>query len=347
MTEPTNYDLMQDVEIQDLKDIVTTSYQPPDGLEESFPVVGQPMNDAQWQAVTLGLGSGILDQGGQPYWLRLNGSESNTNSTNTMLLTVSRTTNIAQAALRGFYHRLLADMPLSFPGVTSDTTYYVILQYDPAGHQTPGGPITVKVMTALDTTGGKFNVLLWTVARKPNQLLTDAVVKTFRPKISPRITVDTVDALPDPSIYLWGTQAFVTADDSTFRAWGSSEATGGPTQWRPVSDPDWVEYGDTPTYKWPGHGVRRAIKRVGKRRELKGRIMPVDGSSMATSSVGYLVWTIAPGDKPAYASVLPVAGSGSTSPALGKVTIENDEVRLYPTQNMAWLDLASINWEVA
>ena len=35
--------------------------------EESFPVVEQPMSADQWQSVTLGIGNGILDEGGFPY----------------------------------------------------------------------------------------------------------------------------------------------------------------------------------------------------------------------------------------------------------------------------------------
>ena len=237
---PTQYDVIQDARIEDVESLVKNEYNPPSALEYSYPVVDQPMNDEMWQFVTLAFGNGIMDEGGQPYWLRnLN------NATNTATLTTSTTTLTAQAVLRGFYHRLLRDLEISLPPVTVDTTYYVILQYDPVGHQQPTGPIKVKVVTQLDISLGKFYAVMWTVERKPNQLLTDAKVTQGRQKVAPTITVDGFTQLPEPRTVLWGTHAFVSGTTSKDRpgiyvASGASAETGAPTEWREANSTGWT-----------------------------------------------------------------------------------------------------------
>lgn len=276
---PTEYDLVQDDEIQELKDIVTTTYQEPDQSEYSYPVVDQGMNDEQWQYVALALGSGVMDEGGRPYWLKLNGSEANTNSTNTMLLTVSTVTDTAQASLRGFYHRLMADKVLDFPGVTSETTYYVALQYDPQGHKNPTGPISVKVLTRLDTAQGKHYLELWRVIRKPNQLLTDATIERVRPRAAPTQVVATWDQLPDASKCLWGSLFFVHETAETVMAVGSTEDAGGPTRWLNLTSPEWVE-STSNAFPWTGHvaSAKPAWRAIGDKVELRGRIKRQDNS---------------------------------------------------------------------
>ena len=344
MSEPTTYDLVQDTRIQGVEDLVQTSYTPFQGPEFSYPVVHQPMDDEMWQSVTLGVGSGVLDTGGHPYWLR-----DLSDVTDTGKLTVDTTTGTAQAILRGFYHRLTQDMTLNFPPVSQKTTYHVVLEYDPLRHKEPSGPIRVRVLTSLDSSGGKHYLTLYRVTRTPSQLLTQATVERVRPRVAPTIYVWDETHKPDPEKQLWGTMCFVGKTGSIYRATDAADAgeEGEGRAWASVTDPDWVEYGDTPTYKWPGHGPRRAIQREGKKRRLRGRVARVDGSIMAPSATGYLMWTIGDQDKPAFDTKVVVAGGGSINPSMGSIVVSESEVRLYPKDdNMSWVDLAGVWWEV-
>lgn len=224
-------------EVQALRELVQASYKEPRTNEYSFPVVGQAVTDSMWQQITLGMGSGILDQGGQPYWLR-----NLDNATNTAVVTVSKTTKDAQAIIRGFFHRMKTDMKISLPPVSSPTTYYVVLEYDPLGHASETGPISLKVKTALTTAQGKVNLLLWEIPRLPNQLLTDAVVIQKRPKIAPSMTVDTKAQLPqDMTGVLWGTTMTITDGVETgnvYRATGADQS-GWPQRWENDNDRGW------------------------------------------------------------------------------------------------------------
>ena len=95
MADPTLEELQQQVD--ELRSLITTEYEPPTGSEYSYPVVNQPLNDEMWQYITLAMGDGVLDEGGYPY--RLRGRE---NVNNTLRISVSTVTNTAQAVLRGF-----------------------------------------------------------------------------------------------------------------------------------------------------------------------------------------------------------------------------------------------------
>lgn len=246
MSEPTTYDVIQDTRIKGVEDLVQTSYQPFQGPEFSYPVVHQPMDDEMWQYVTLGMGSGLLDVGGQPYWLR-----ELSDVTDTGKLTVSKTTGTAQAILRGFYHRLNQDLTLNFPPVSQKTIYQVVLEYNPLRHKEPGGPIRVRVLTTLDWSGGRHYLPLWDVERDPSSLLSQAKVTQRRPKISPTIHVDRLEHRPDPRTQLWGAQCYVRYGDQmgeTFIASGESEETGGPTKWTSLDNPPWKPITLTPAY---------------------------------------------------------------------------------------------------
>lgn len=341
---PTQYDLVQDGRLDNVESLVKTSYSPPSATEYSYPVVDQPMNDEQWQYVTLGLGDGVLDEGGRPYWLR---DRENTN--NTLKITTSTTTNTAQALVRGFYHRLMQDRTFTVPAVSSKTTYYFCLVYDPSAMRTATGPVSLKMITGAPLwTLGRFYTVLWELDRLPNQLLTDAVVRRVRPKITPAITVNNEADRPNPAKVLWGTRVLCTDNNTEYRAAGASDESGGPTFWTPISDPEWIEYPDTPTYKWPGHGYRRAIQRRGKSRRIRGRITPADGKAFTPSSNGYLMWTLADGDNPKSGSFSVGWGNRNSSgvaPAV-QLDIAAGEVRAYPTANCNWIDLGDIQYDV-
>lgn len=182
--------------------------------EISYPVVGQPMGADSWQSVTMGMGDGILDEGGQPYSLT-----TLSNATNTAVVTVDSAKGYAHAILRGFYHKITSAVTVSLPAVTTTTTYYVALQYDPLRASMP---VKLVVVTSLDRTQGKAYLPLHTVRRAPDQLLTQATISTVSAKISPQIQVDTSASLPPASSVLWGTKAWCWRENAGYRAsWGS------------------------------------------------------------------------------------------------------------------------------
>lgn len=206
---PTEYDVIQDGRLEGLETIVTPSYEPPEGTEYSFPVVGQGVNSQQFQQMNLAMGDGVLitDDSEMPYVLEGHGSDAETNSKNTMILKVAKNTGRGEAVIRGFYHTLLADMELSFPAVTTNTAYFVALTYDPRREDEPQGPIRVEVHSkSIPRTFGRKHIVLHTVKRKPNQLLSQAEITTERRYVSPVITVSRgEEGLPDAKDVLYGT----------------------------------------------------------------------------------------------------------------------------------------------
>lgn len=334
MSEPTTYDVIQDTRIKGVEDLVQTTYTPFQGPEFSYPVVHQPMDDEMWQTVTLGVGSGLLDVGGRPYWLR-----DLSDVTDTGRLTVSTTTGTAQAILRGFYHRLNQDMTLNFPPVSRKTVYQVVLEYDPLRHKEPGGPIRVRVLTSLDWSGGKHYLPLWDLERDPSQLLSQAKVTQRRPKITPTITVDRWENRPPEHTQLWGTRLFLSHGEQRGReyiAWGADEATGGPTRWEDITNPGWtnislsggITQGATPaSYRFTGGAL-----------EFQGFISR--SSAFPTSSATVIGWvsnatlppfvTVVAGNNGKQANLRSTEGSGG----LNTLTVDTPE----SGTNRIWLD---------
>ena len=344
MADPTPEELQ--TQIDELKSLITTQYEPPTGTEYSYPVVNQPMNDEMWAYVTRGIGDGVLDEGGQPYWFR--GRE---NVNNTVRITVSTTTNTAQAILKGFYHKLTEDKTFTVPAVSSNTTYYFCLTYDPAASTSSGGPITLQMYAgAPPLTMGRSHIVLWELDRKPNQLLTDSVYRRVRPKIAPTITVDEKSHMPEPSRVLWGTQCFVSIENAWYRAVGASDETGGPTSWSAVSSPSWTNPGNTDLYVWPGHGNPRGWRMVGDTVEMRGRIARTSGASFVNGggghSGGYLMYMLNPEQRPQREQRFITASAGLKNQSMTVVTVyTNGEVRAQPIDGSAsWLSLDGVRF---
>lgn len=178
--------------------------------EISFPRSEEEVNQDQWKSITLGIGDGCLDERGNPYNLvNLN------NVSNTGVIAVDTITGYNHAILKGYYHKMDAPITVSFPPVAVDTTYSVALVYDPLNQTMP---VSLKVLTSMPRTNGKEYLLLWQVLRKPNQLLTDAVPKKFRPTISPVIQVDYPESLPPYASQLFGTRAMCLYTGEEFKA---------------------------------------------------------------------------------------------------------------------------------
>lgn len=189
--------------------------------EITFPGLEQPMDEKMWRSVTLAMGDGAIDEGGNPYNLvNLN------NVTNTGVIAVDTITKFNHALLQGFYHKMDAPITVSFPPVASDTTYTVALVYDPLNET---APVTLKTLTATPRTNGREYLKLWEVVRKPDQLLTDAAVKKLRPTVAPLLQVDDASCLPPLESQRFGTRAYClyTGEEykATFNRWKKISAS--------------------------------------------------------------------------------------------------------------------------
>lgn len=277
MSEPTAYDEIQDGRLEELEGVVTVSANPIEGPEYSFPIPDYPVNQEQFQLLGISGGNGVIDRGEASYWLKGWGSSAETNQRNSMRLTVGRNTGKAEAVVAGFYHVLEEDLTVELPGVTSTTTYYVCLTYDPRDQEEGRGPISIQVYDSEPPTSfGRVSVVLWTVTRKPNQLLTDADIQRHRQRVSPPIYVHSEDQLPDVRTVLWGSIAFVAKTSDIMRALPRDENDPSPNagdgKWESLLAPPFSNPGDTGAYEWVGHGYRRGYRRVGDVLEFRGRI---------------------------------------------------------------------------
>ena len=221
MTEqPSAYDILQDHRLDALDEIVTPYYTPPGDVEYSFPVVGQGITADQYRLMSLGQANGIIhgDNGvvntspnstGYRYYLEGHATDAETNQRNTLIL---RAGTSAEAILEGFYHRLAEDMELSFPSVTTPTTYHVCLTFDPRREDEPTGPIHVEVYAGEPpTTHRRVHLILHTVERQPNQLLSQATITRYRHYTAGVVSMQNENQLPDPTAFPAGTIAVPSA----------------------------------------------------------------------------------------------------------------------------------------
>src|SRR5699024_7047445 len=144
MAEATEYDKLQDGRLDSLESLITAEYEPPEGVEYSFPVANQGITQEQFRLMSLGQANGMIhgDNGtvndspnstGYRYYLEGHSSDSETNQRNTLIL---RAGTSAESIVEGFYHRLTEDMELPFPAVTTTTVYHVTITYDPRDFKT-------------------------------------------------------------------------------------------------------------------------------------------------------------------------------------------------------------------
>ena len=245
--DPTPYDLLQDAAIEGLQEIVTPYYQPPGDVEYSFPVVGQGITADQYRLMSLGQANGIIhgDNGvvndspnstGYRYYLEGHATDAETNQRNTLML---RAGTSAEAIVEGFYHRLTEDMELSFPSVTTPTTYHVCLTFDPRREDEPTGPIHVEVYAGEPpTTHGRVHLLLHTVHRDPNQLLSQAQRTRYRPYTAGVVAVQHQNQLPNWRGYPAGTLAVPSGGEAR-GTWVRSNTTG---DWLHTSIGEWQNF---------------------------------------------------------------------------------------------------------
>ena len=220
MAEPTLEELQQ--QIIDLQKLITAEYPPPSGPEYSFPKANQGITQEQFRLMFLGQANGMIhgDNGvvndpgsstGYRYYLESHDSDSETNQRNTLIL---RAGTSAESIVEGFYHRLTEDMELSFPSVTSTTVYHVCITYDPRDFKT--SPLSIKVYPGEPPTSqGRIHLLLHTVERKPNQLLTQATITRFRQYTAGVLSVQNETQLPDWQSVPAGTLAVPSSTDGS------------------------------------------------------------------------------------------------------------------------------------
>lgn len=344
--------------IEELQELVGAStYEQVDGPEFSYPAVGQAVDDEMWKFVTLALGSGILDDGGGAYWLRKIGTDSETNSANQMRLTVSETTGTAQAMVNGFYHRLLQDMRLDFPMPLSETTYYVVLELNPLKARDPEGPISVKVHpNELNTESNRQHLILWTVTRKPNQLLTDATIERLRPRLSPPVYVWSKAHMPEASEVLWGTMCFVGYEGAVYRSTAPNDngVDNGDRQWvkhedkaisdvrtelRKDIDPNVYLKPDT-NYVHAGSGASPRATRIGSLVVLEGRIARGSGNNFDAHN-GRTVMTLPASHRPPSERRFLTKSDGTGGFLRSSIVVvsANGDVTVFPEQDCAWVGL--------
>ena len=340
MADPTPEELQQ--QIEELRSLITTQYEPPTGNEYSYPMVNQPMNDEMWQYVTLGIGSGVLDEGGRPYWLA-----GRNNADNTLRISVSTSTGTAQAIVRGFYHRMTADKTFTVPGVTSTTTYYFCLTYDPTASTTPGGPISLQMYSGTPPTSmGRSHVVLWKVTRRPNELLTDATVTRERPRVSPPIYVWEESQKPDPSQQLSGALCVVGETGGIYRVTSEDNEDLGDRAWWPLTNVS--VRSDDSNHRYPGHGARFTSTRIGQLVVLEGRLERPDGRPYYGSSTdGYHVRTLPVNHRPPNERRFVTKGAGYSTDTMISVNISADGVvRVYPMSNTSWISVDGVSFTV-
>lgn len=350
----TNEELEQ--KIKELESLIVAQYDPPTGPEYSFPVPGQPIDQDQFQLLSLTDGNGIIDRGDYPYWLGGWGSDSETNQKNSMILKTGGLGK-AEAVIGGYYHVLNENKTIPLPAVTETTTYYICLTFDPRYIEETGELANQSVSVQVydedpPTTFGRIHIVLYTVTRKPNQLLTDADVERFRPRGAPSISVLYREHLPKPSSTLFGSIGVLYGENDIVVARGASAEEGGPNRWDSIVDPPWNSVNDGTDYGWPGHGYKRGYRKIGKTAELRGRISRVTGKDFVVgggnATAGYKVFNL-PAEYAPKREVREIRASNSYSGnKLVVITIDTDgSVYMTPILgNISWFDFGNLRYSL-
>ncbi|MFE7605784.1 hypothetical protein ACFU1Q_11540 [Brachybacterium paraconglomeratum] len=307
------------------------------------------MTDEQWKLVTLGIGSGVLNEGGDPYHLtNIN------NATNQVTVNVSTDTGLAQAIVAGFYHRLDAPVVLNVPAVTSATTYWIVLEYSPLRLEQGEPPVQLKVIAggSLDTSQGRQYLVLHKFWRRANELLTDANYRAVKPRIAPLLQVRDDTELPEPDTVIRGTVAVVHGDFPDIKI--AKQDAGQPVAWVSLLSGKWQTLSDlanTTNFS----GSPKQLRRVGTTRYLRGQFYRSNGSHTAytASGSGYTVAHLDEADLPKRGMRFPIVpvvhGTGDGADAAGYIVVSatNSDVRLYMTRGTCGrIDMGQISWDV-
>ena len=110
-------------------------------------------------------------------------------------------------SVNGFRLVVVVPEDLIVPAVSSLTTFYIGIQYDPllnvanetTGEADPLGPCRLVLTANVDTSGGKAFVLLYSFTRAPGQAVSSVVVADWRRPIS-AVTIDWPDSMANPPV---------------------------------------------------------------------------------------------------------------------------------------------------
>lgn len=305
--------------------------------EQSYPIVEQPMSAEQWKSVTLGIGDGVLDEGGSPYTYR-NAS----NVDNTAEIGVSTSKGTATAILKGHYHLIDEPVRISLPAVTVATTYYVALQYDPFRTEMP---VKLVVVTSLDRSQGKEYLVLYEVDREPNQLLTDAARRWVRPRISPVLTVSRGRELPNSAHAMRWALAVIHGGGTGVPDLRVNSESG----WRSLVTPDWENLPDVSSATRAPGGQPLSIQRVGTTRKMRGRVQRQSGVNyLAGQSDGYIIAYLGEHDVPEFSSRHVAQGLFGSGNATVQILVQaaDRQVRVIVPHSIGQVDLGTIEWQV-
>ena len=351
----TNEELEQ--RVKELESLIVAQYDPPTGPEYSFPAPGQPIDQDQFQLLSLHGGNGVIDRGGRPYWLNSWDTDAETNQKNSMILSNSTYNGKSEALVAGYYHVMSEERVVNFAPVLQETTYYVCLTFDPrvideSGEQA-NGAISIQVYDSEPpSTFGRVHVILWTVTRKPNQLLSDATIDRVRPRLAPPLYVWLESHKPDPNKQLSGALCFVGQTKAVYRV--SSDDDGeGSRSWVSLTDPPWTEPADSDFYGWAGSGHRRGYRRTGENSaQLRGRVKIMEDRPFrqggGTNSAGYGILTLPADLTPQREQRFIASSSGYSGNVLNVVTVSSDgNVYGMPLLGDAtWLGLDGIEYSL-
>ncbi|WGH80597.1 hypothetical protein QDX25_07215 [Auritidibacter ignavus] len=242
MSGATNYDLQQDSRLDGLEELVKPVYDPSARKgENSFPIVGQGVDSRQYQQMSRAAGTGVFvqsepDTAQEPYRLvNMSGGVAETNQKNQLRILRSSGTGRSEAVINGFFHEQTKDLVMSFPPVTKKTTYYLCLTYDPRDEEDPQGPVRLKRWEdVLPYDHGRRHIVLYTVEREPNQLLSDAKITRTRPWLGHVINVWSYGMLPDPERTEYGTLACVVIPSSARDTGPELYTNRGVHGWKPI-----------------------------------------------------------------------------------------------------------------
>lgn len=353
MADPTEYDLVQDEAIQELQDVVTVSANPIGGAEYSFPIPNYPVNQEQFQLLSLVSGNGVIDRGGRPYWLTGHGSDSETNAQNSMILKVSNTVGRAEAVVAGYYHVLTQDKTISLPPVTSKTTYRICLTYDPREEEGRVGPVSIQVYdTEPPTSSGRVHVVLWSVTRAPNQLLTEASVTRERPRIAPTTYVYYKDHLPDANTQLSGALCVVGETASTYRVSSDDVGGEGNRAWVNLTSPTWQPLRLANVRESAGHGYPLSYQIAGTTVKLRGHIRRSNGEnfkqSLQSELSGWDLGILPPEATPKYSVHALNAVSAEANPKYAKIVIHPGTgiITAFVSADCSWISLDNIQFDL-
>lgn len=311
-----------------------------DSVQQSWPRLDRGLSDVQDMQRFQNM-HGIFDDGGHPYNLVPHATDAETNQANTLFLTTSTVTGAAGATLRGAFHRLRADLELEFPAVSSATTYYVVVEYDPVRAADGGDPLEAKVVTSLNRSQGKDYIVLWEVDRKPSQLLSDATIRRVRPRSVGVIYVWEESHKPDPSQQLWGALCVVGSTGAIYRSTTVDEAGGdsGERAWVPLTNVSLTQ--NNQSYEYVGHGARIGSTRIGQLVILEGRVSRTGGQAFSGSSTnGYLLHLLPSNHRPPTERRFIASGAGLTNNRRVAVSVYPDgEVRAFPEVTTDWVSI--------